>query len=293
MNIVDLLQQSPDLPEYQGQYQAIYFEPIRQSGERFTVAIAAQSATESKVVQTIDPKIVKCMYGQLASNVQSFIGIITDSLNQHLATGGKLKDWTAPISGVYKGPLQSTYSNKGIEGIIFQGITSFGSLYNGQIVADALQELYPENDTAQVESENTRLITSVKQSLVEIDKIFSQRFNQRVKTKTGATVSIDYLGAHYNAGLSNFNVKSAKNASGAAQQKLFQLDVLRADRKAEAINDHQEFELLVSMDANASSEHQDQLGELILSADTLGLHVVNFNSQQQIVQHIVNREHAA
>lgn len=291
MNTKDLLlQHAPGLPEHSGSYMPVYFEPVQHSGERFTVAIAAQDKSQYKVIQAIDPKVVRCMYANNSEQVQNYISLIITSLNDHLRVGEPLKTWRSPIGGVTNGPLQETYSNKGLEGILFQAITSYASLYQGKLLKEALADLNQQE--SEPETENTRLITTVRQTLIGLNQEYKKRFNQTVHTRNNCTLRIDYLGAHYNAGLSNFNNKNIKHASLLAQQKLYQLEVLRADRKQEGINANQSFELLVSLGVNATDEQRDQFGEIERSADTLGLRVIDMANAQQIVQHILKKEAA-
>lgn len=76
---------APEPPDYQARYQALYFEPIPQSGERFTIGIMAQDETgEARVIQTLADKTLRCLYGNQAEAIQNLVSLILDSARTHL-----------------------------------------------------------------------------------------------------------------------------------------------------------------------------------------------------------------
>lgn len=287
-----ILDRMPKLPEYKADYQVFYLEPIAHSGERFAVAVAAQSAKEHKVIQTIDKRIVKCMYGQFSENILGFISIITKSLEDHLSKEKPLIEWTSPLGSVYKSEYHTTFSNKGMEGILFQALTSYSSLYNGGLVTDAIDEILENEQQDEPENKNTRLITSVKTKLIEMNPVFKERFGRKIPIRKGGTVPVDYAGNRYNAALSDFNVRSVKATFEKAQAKLFQLEVLREDRANDTVGHHQEFEMLVSLKKNSKPEQQDLFHQIETMADTLDLRVIDKSDTQSIINHILRKEAA-
>lgn len=93
MNIQDILNKAPALPEFQAQYQAFQLEAIQGSGERFTVLLAAKSQAEFKIIQAVSPKVLQCMFLDYAKNIQGFISLLHDSLERYLAQGHALESW--------------------------------------------------------------------------------------------------------------------------------------------------------------------------------------------------------
>ena len=292
MNIDALLQQAPAIPDYQAEFQAIYFEPISHSGERFAIAIAAQSQSEYKVIHTIQPKLIKCMFGEHYESMNGFINIITNNLDLYLKSNNPLSSWIPPIQGVYKSDLISTHSAKGMDGVVFQALTTFSSLYRGNAINDIADEILERENENNAESESTRIITSVRALLVAKNEQFSKRFNQKIKTSNGGSVSIDYAGVHYNANISNFNVKSISHAEIYAKAKLHELDVLREDRARNNMNLKQEYELMVYID-ESSDQAQNSFQNIEKQGDTVGLRVRKVSSPENAVETIVSHEKVA
>ena len=139
MDIKQLLKQAPDLPSFQGHYQAIQLEPIAQSNERISVLILATSKDDFKIIKTLTPEIITCMLGDSADQVSSIIDLTQESISEHLANKGKFDDWQPPFSGIYKSKSHQTLSTD-IEGVLFQGITSYSSLYQGNLVSDRIEK---------------------------------------------------------------------------------------------------------------------------------------------------------
>lgn len=139
MNTKKLLEQAPGLPSFQGHYQAIQLEPIAQSNERISVLVLATSKDDFKIIKTLTPEIISCMFGDSASQVSSIIDLAQESITEHLANNGKFNDWQPPFSGIYKSKSHQTMSTD-IEGVLFQGLTSYSSLYQGSLVTNRIDK---------------------------------------------------------------------------------------------------------------------------------------------------------
>lgn len=286
MDIQRLLNRAPKLPDFEANYQAFQLETIQGSGERFTVLIAACSATEFRVIQTISNKVIECMFGESAANFQGFIDLLQEDLEHHLSANKSLSDWIAPISGVTKSQLHTTRSATGMEGVLFQAITSYASLNQGEIVTKAMNELL---DLEQDEDRPTvQLVKNVKSLIEQRAKHLANNFRKQITLSNGSEISMDYVGAHYNAGFSNFDVKQPKQAMNLAKAKLYDLQSLKADANRMAVK--QEFELLAYLPNSSSKQTQKLLGELENSADEKSLRVRHFQSFSEMANTIIESE---
>lgn len=232
--ILDGLKQSmPPLPPFQGKYRVIYLEPIRYSGERLSIAIMAVSGETIKVLQTISPKKLKCMYGTKATAMNNLIGLIIESAHNHLQAGQAIEEWQPPFSGVELGQIKKTRYQKGFDNMLYQAITSYASLYDGDIV-DNINQLLDGNEDEHDEA-TSLLITSVKNSL---GTGYQKYFRKKVSLLKGDQITIDYLGIKFNADIANFNVVQPGMAERNAKAKLLDIQTLRDERQSEQINDN-------------------------------------------------------
>jgi len=281
----------PALPEFSARFQPIYFEPIVGSGERFTIGILAQTENgEGNVLQTISDKTMQCMYGDMALQIMGLVALVLESAKVHLQSQSMLELWQPPISGVTRGDIQNTYSNKGIDGVLFQAIAAYSSLYRGKITADALNEFNGKDiQSDEAEQSSAHLLQTVKACIS--DPVYSKNW-QREASINGSHVRIDYLGAKYNANLANFDVKTVKNAFNVAKVKLFDLEVLRENRQHGVFDSNQGFELLIALKDNAPPEAEDRYQMIERLADSIKLRVIKKPTPQELATRIMEQEAA-
>lgn len=286
MDIQKLLNRAPSLPEYEAAYQAYQLETIQGSGERFTVLIAAKSKTEYRVIQTISAKTLHCIFLDKAVNFQGFINLLQEDIESNLSKGKELSDWVPSLSGVTKSPIHKTRSASGIEGVLFQAITSYASLNQGDIVTRNMNDIFEreENDTSQV----GRIITNVKSIIEQRAKHLSSNFQKQVTVSNGSSISMDYVGILYNAGFSNFNVQNTKQAHTLAKAKLYDLENLKKDR--DRLQTDQSFELLTYLPSGAKDEAKRLFEDLEKSADKKYLRVRSLATFEDFAETIIQAE---
>ena len=279
--------QAPKLPDYQARYRIIYFEPIVDSGERFSIGIMAQANDgESRVIQTLDNKTIRHMYGDNALQINNLIALILESAKEALESVIEIDNIFLPMGGTSLSKTQTSYSNQGMQGILFQALTSYSSLYKGEIIEagfalqDAAQEDIQENS-------NRHLLGDVKDVLNAMHYNQKIQWQSKVNINTGSTVTIDVLAPHYNANLSNFNIKHVQTAFNNAKSKLFDLELIRNSRQNEVINNAMGYELLVSLNPHADERYSEQVDLLTDLADTLELRVISCNTPKHIAEHII------
>lgn len=275
----------PALPGYSAKYRVIQFEPIFASGERFTVGIMVQAGNESIVIQTIQPKTLKCMFSGSYRNAFNLIATIISSADAYLKSGKSIDDWRAPFEGVYLSDTRNTLSANKLDGILFQAITSFSSLYQGKITDLAINEIVGDKEQDMLDLETGKLIANIKKMLSET---YKQRFNKRISLKNGFTVNVDYDGPYLKADIANFVVKHPKAALDKAKSKLIDFQVYRDEIQTSLVNNN--FEFILANEKNLSNETEDAVGNIIELASRIDINISQLSSPQDIANRIVKLE---
>jgi len=277
--------QAPKLPDYQAHYRIIYFEPIVDSGERFTIGIMAKAESgEIHVIQTIDAQVIKCMYGDSALQISNLISLTLESAREALDANLPINEITPSLGGTSLGPTQTSYSNQGMQGILFQAMTSYASLSKGKIIDEGFALMTDEE--AQQDEGNKNLMRNVREVLTAMNHADNIQWHKHIKVDN-TEISVDVLCPHYNANLSNFNIKHVKTAYNNAKAKLFDLQVLRDMRKNELLASQAEFELLISLRPTSEARYTDHVASLQELADKQDLRVVKYDTPKQIAERII------
>lgn len=293
MILEDIKKLAPPLPDFSAKFMGIYFEPMRDSGERLTIGVATKACTgETAVHQTLSDKTLRCMYGDNALNMQGFVHDILSSAKQHLEFGYDLEDWQPPYKGVFLSKVHKTYSKTGINGVIFQATTLYSSLCKDEWITNTINEINGINGIHDNSTEDTD--TSLDSLIKRLKEITGHNYDNRwlqTLSVDHAPLTIDYLGVHYNANLANFDVKQVKTAFKFAKAKLFDLEVLRESRRNQTIAEKADFELLVSF-KNRTQEAIDRFNNLEILADKCELRVIRMLDAPDIAQYIRSKEAA-
>jgi hypothetical protein len=276
----------PELPSYKAEYRVIRLEPVSYSGELLTIGIMAKSDTEYKVIQTIQPNTLKCMYGSQYANISNLIGIVIESASQHLSQGLEIASWLPPFDGAYADEAITARSNKQMEGILFQAINSYSSLYQGDITDKAIASL-TDSDVDENDKASTHLIKQVKDL---INPKYRGNFNRKVQLLRGTTLNIDYLGINYNANIANFNASNAGNALTRVKAKLLDFVVFRDEREKENINANQSYEMIIGCKADLDERTAHAIYEIEDMANSKGIVVAREHAPQSIAKRITTKE---
>jgi len=292
MNLANqLAAKAPPLPPFKASYKAIYLEPIAQSGEKLTIGVMAVSDKQHKVMQTINNKTITCMYGRNASNISNLISLTLNHAHEHLKNGGNINAWQAPLSGISTTETRETRSNAEMEGILFQAITSYSSIYNGDILVNGLNDHLPPTISEEEEANKSPLNIQVKSILSQRNEKLAKNLSKSIIGNKGERIHIDYAGAHYNANFSNFHVKTLSTAFKFAKAKLYDLQTLRSKRQNE-IGDLQQFELIIQMAAKPTNQEQDTFKQIEMTADEQQLIVIKTENPTQLVNRILGKDAA-
>lgn len=104
--------QLPPLPTYEGNWTAIYYEPIPLSGERITVAVAAWDQDGCSMVDTIPMGVLPHQFGAM-------IEVLLSAVRKQLECGG-IESVSVP--GIFIGPVRTGMGNDR-EDLLQQGVS--------------------------------------------------------------------------------------------------------------------------------------------------------------------------
>lgn len=285
MIIEELKNSMPPLPPYKGKYRVIYLEPIRHSGERLSIAIMAEGGEAKRVLPTISTKKLKCMYGAQAVAIKNLIGLIVDNANKYLQADHPIEQWQPPFTGVEVSPVKNTRFQKNIDNMLYQAITSYSSLYDGEIVEN-INQLLEQNDEEHDEA-TAQLITSVKNNL---GKAYQKHFRKKVSLLKGDKITIDYLGVKFNADIANFNVTQPGTAERNAKAKLLDIETLRDERSKEKINNNLTVGFMLFQPDSPNRKTATSIRQIIHMAEARNIKVDVCNKPVQLADLIRERD---
>lgn len=122
----------PALPAFTAQASQIYWEPISGSGERITAVVALRDASgEPRVISLLSPEVLSLLYRGQGINAASLLGMVTDSLKNHLRRASNLSDWIPPVSGFTAQPMRE-FAGHSPEDIFDQVAGLHSSLYKAK-----------------------------------------------------------------------------------------------------------------------------------------------------------------
>ena len=212
----------PQAPGTNGNWFAIYMEPVIGCGERITIAVAAvTSGNRSKVVQAIHSDVLECIYGSQAYKLQSQVNWVIDSASKHLEINQCLSSWKSPLSGIHVGEKRRCEAHN-IEGMLRQAIEFSASLNNLTISK--------ENKSSSPNETLGHFAKNVRDKVLEKQPLLSSYFNReaevlqdnRVKTKFG------FLNNRYAANLVAIRATSLANNVNTAKAKILELQALKS-----------------------------------------------------------------
>lgn len=164
----------PSEPALSGSWQSIYIEPVVGSGERISIAVAAVAGGQYKIIQSIRPELLDCLYGSKSGEIQSMISWIIESANQELCKARSLNNWTAPVSDVTLGDIHAA-ADENINAILKQGVRFSSSLSTLALEADR------EEDDTQPKPYSERWTKSIIEEMERVNPLLINNFKTRVR----------------------------------------------------------------------------------------------------------------
>lgn len=202
----------------------VYLEPMAGSGERLTALVVARDlGGRWHVEQAIREQAFRCMYGDRGDQFLGVVLLVQESLQDHLAMGGEISDWEAPITSCYLGPLRQAIGES-VEQVVARATRLVASLASDSAVGPEVAEKR-EDDAPAAE----RWTREVRHAVVERRQAFDARFNGEVTIRTGASpTKIGYLGeniaANFDALVPGSNLTNRRHRS---KSRLIDLQILK------------------------------------------------------------------
>jgi hypothetical protein len=267
----------PQPPALRGTWAPLAWEPMAGGGERLAVAIAARAETgESEVFVCLRKDTARALYGKYGDNVMGLIALAAESLAAHLAQGGPLSAWDAPLSGFLLGQERPFLADD-LKGAIKQGLLLTASLASLADV-DAADD---EEEAADNRGLAARWQDAVKDRVTAVKPGLEGAFGVSLSLyQKGLPVHLGFLSPAISAHFEVIRPDIAMNRINASRQKLWVLEqTLNAAESESAmlfVLLTQESDLLYSQKQHETA--RDVLDELILEASARGLSVRGFYS---------------
>jgi hypothetical protein len=176
-------------PTLKARWAPLFFEPIRGSGERLTVAIIIKSGTEAQIRSVLRSDAIRMLYGRHSAGIRGLVELTVDSLSVHLKKNKTPATWAAPVSGFFPGDFRNAVSSS-IDGIVAQAIQRCASLSSLNMFDITQEAAKAENEQAAV-----RLVDRVKDVVSKRKLELVPYFNQAGKlVDEGRPIRFGFLG---------------------------------------------------------------------------------------------------
>ncbi|AVF75857.1 hypothetical protein AL539_20060 [Vibrio alginolyticus] len=221
MSSIDMI--FPEMPQYEGSWQAIYFEPVVGSGERVTIAVAAFGVSgECQIIQSIRSELLECLYGINAPRIRSMIDMVLQSSRTYYRSEKTLQGWIAPFDGVFLGQLTRALDDD-LTGILKQAIRFSSSLSSLALDADR-----DEDEDVQPKRYSAKFSKNIQTELYNINSSLDDAFNQKVKvSESDVLTAFGFMNDRY---VSNFGLLVPTRMSGslnAIKARIFDIEALK------------------------------------------------------------------
>ena len=190
----------PTLPAGVGQWRAVYWEPVMQTGERICVGFLTTWAQESKAVLTIRPDLLVTLFGTAGEKAQNLLERSFRIMSALLNENGSLDHMAVPVSGLHLGALEICHANA------YSDLLQIAKLMSSSL--STLAE--PDNpDIADVLDERPEQAQPARQFVTRVRDLVSKRnmslaayFNKEVALKSNRRLTrfgflSDSLVAHF------------------------------------------------------------------------------------------------
>ncbi|EIN5961132.1 hypothetical protein ACYVL9_002966 [Vibrio fluvialis] len=258
MSSIDMI--FPEMPEYKGAWQAIYFEPVVGSGERVTIAVAGFGVSgEFQIIQSIRSELLECLYGINAPRIRSMIDMVIQSSRAYYSREKTLKAWKAPIDGVFLGQLTQALDYD-LTGILKQAIRFSSSL--SSLALDAERD---DEEEDQPKRYSAKFSKSIQTELYAINSALDDSFNQKIKvSESDVLTPYGFMNDRY---VSNFGLLVPTRMSGslnAIKARIFDIEALK---KSNYLMKPQRFEVIIGTPSFSDPTLSDK--SIIRLKDTL------------------------
>lgn len=241
----DFMASFPSVPTCFGEWMAIYLEPMVNSGERITIAIAAKTFEgEYAVHRALTEPQLRCLYGSKADDINSLIAIITNSLSIHLGKSSDMQAWLPPFTGVEFGSIHQA-ADESLNGILSQGLERCASL--SQLIDESDEDLLESQEQQEIaRGMQTRWRDSVLTSVKQLNSSLIDSFGSRLNPYKKKNLEVDFSSKKLVAGMVMLPLgQGLADAERAAKIRLHDLLQARHMHRDLVGNDEAQFEIIV------------------------------------------------
>ena len=261
----------PTLPAHTGQWRAIYWEPVMQTGERICVGFLTFWDQQARAVMTLRPDLLATLFGAAGQKVQLLLDRGFRMMNAQLDSGCPLVSVTAPMSGLFFGEAEVCHVNAYAE------LLQIAKLMSSSLSTLAEPDNPDSTDEVDVLPEQAQparqFVTRVRDLAVKRDVSLASCFNKDVALKSSRRLTrfgfmSDSLVAHFGLLQPNSNIRNsvrmtrglmteltlAERASGRQSLLILGFPPLASptlsDKEREAIQDYKEVLALEAQEFN-------------------------------------------
>ena len=263
----------PTLPAHAGEWRAVYWEPVMQTGERICVGFLTLWDQQAKAVMTLRPDVLEMLFGAAGSKVHALLIRGFRMLNARLAQCKSLANIDSPMSGLFLGGAEVCHANAYSELLqIAKLMSSSLSTLAEPDNPEASDDLEPRPEQSQPARQ---FVTRVRDLAIKRDVNLAGCFNKDValKSKTRLTrfgFLSNSLVAHFGLLQPNSNIRNtvrmtrgliteltlAERASGRKSLLILGFPPLASptlsDKERDAVEDYKEELALEAQEFNIS-----------------------------------------
>ena len=202
----------PTLPAHTGQWRAIYWEPVMQTGERICVGFLTSWNEQNRAVVTLRPDLLVTLFGAAGQKVQVLLERGFRMMNAQLGSGRTLTEVTPPMSGLFFGAAEVCHANAYTELLqIAKLMSSSLSTLAEPDNPDSADEVDARPEQAQPARQ---FVTRVRDLAVQRDVRVASCFNKDVALKSSRRLTrfgfmSDSLIAHFGLLQPNSNIRNS------------------------------------------------------------------------------------
>jgi hypothetical protein len=202
----------PTLPSNTGQWRAIYWEPVMQTGERICVGFLTSWNEQTRAVVTLRPDLLATLFGAAGQKVQVLLDRGFRMMNAQLGSGRTLTEVTPPMSGLFFGEAEVCHVNAYTELLqVAKLMSSSLSTLAEPDNPDAADEVDERPEQAQPARQ---FVTRVRDLAVKRDMSLANCFNKDVALKSSRRLTrfgfmSDSLVAHFGLLQANSNIRNS------------------------------------------------------------------------------------
>ncbi len=190
----------PTLPAHTGQWRAIYWEPVMQTGERICVGFLTLWDQQARAVMTLRPDLLATLFGAAGQKAHVLLDRGFRMMNAQLGGGCSLLGITPPMSGLFFGEAEVCHVNAYAE------LLQIAKLMSSSLSTLAEPDNPDAADEADVRPEQAQpalqFVTRVRNLAVKRDVKVASCFNKEVALKSSRRLTrfgflSDSLVAHF------------------------------------------------------------------------------------------------